>query len=44
LNRFLNDTSNTKEFIETHEKCSLLFADIVGFTEYSKNKRPEEVV
>jgi class 3 adenylate cyclase len=33
-----------EELVETHEDCTLLFADVAGFTAYSSSVEPSDVV
>ncbi|EAR99769.2 adenylate/guanylate cyclase domain protein (macronuclear) [Tetrahymena thermophila SB210] len=44
LTQFLQNKKQYKEISESLEKVTLLFADIAGFTSYSSNKQPSEVV
>ncbi|CAD8052896.1 unnamed protein product [Paramecium sonneborni] len=45
IGRFFSTDANTSDnFIDVFENCTILFADIAGFTKYSGSVEPEQVV
>ncbi|CAD8071279.1 unnamed protein product [Paramecium primaurelia] len=44
LSQFLDDSTNSRKFSDVYNDCTILFADIAGFTKYSSSVQPEEVV
>ena len=44
LSKFLDDSTSSRQFSDVYNDCTILFADIAGFTKYSSSVQPEEVV
>ena len=44
IHEFFNNPSKRLELIDIFDEVTILFADIAGFTAYSSNREPEEVV
>ncbi|CAD8074022.1 unnamed protein product [Paramecium sonneborni] len=44
LSKFLDDSTGSRQFSDVYNDCTILFADIAGFTKYSSSVQPEEVV
>ncbi|CAD8160631.1 unnamed protein product [Paramecium pentaurelia] len=44
LSQFLDDSTSARLFSDVYNDCTILFADIAGFTKYSSSVQPEEVV
>ncbi|CAD8156400.1 unnamed protein product [Paramecium octaurelia] len=44
LSQFLDDSTSARQFSDVYNDCTILFADIAGFTKYSSSVQPEEVV
>jgi len=45
LEKFLNNPETTRlELVDVFEDVTILFADIAGFTKYSSQVEPEQVV
>lgn len=40
----MDNTYGAKSFSDVYDECTILFADIAGFTKYSSSVTPEEVV
>ncbi|KRX00071.1 Adenylyl cyclase class-3/4/guanylyl cyclase [Pseudocohnilembus persalinus] len=44
LDQFLHNPLGKSELTEKYETCTILFADIAGFTKYSSSVKPDQVV
>lgn len=44
MEQFLNEPSQYHMLVDIYENCTVLFADIAGFTKYSGSVEPAQVV